>query len=102
MSIDPVLRYSNEECEKLFAELFPRGWTAGDVVDELAPQTWQQSPLVLVFHPTPEQIHEETVRMHENAQQLMRGRKETADDTLHTDDARASSRRTQADADRTG
>ena len=70
MSLDPALRYTDDEAQQLLGELFPHGWAAADVMEELAPEGWEASPLVLIFHPTPEQQYEEAVRMHENLQQL--------------------------------
>ncbi len=57
-----------------FALLFPHGWSGPDVVLELAPNGWEASPLAAVFHPSAEQIYEETVRMHRNIAELTKAR----------------------------
>lgn len=59
-------RYNERECEAEFAALFPRGFAGSDVLSELAPTRWETSPLVAVFHPSLEQVYEETVRVHRN------------------------------------
>jgi hypothetical protein len=56
-------RYTDEECEELFTLLFPNGFAGKDVLEELAPVGWSQSPLRLAAHPTLEQVYEETVRI---------------------------------------
>jgi hypothetical protein len=74
MPLDPELRYSEDECHELFMRLFPRGWSGEEVVRELAPEGWENSPLVAVFHPSSERIHEESVRIHQNMQRLFASR----------------------------
>jgi hypothetical protein len=71
---DPELRYSHDERRALFAELFPNGFDGADVLAELAPDGWERSPLVAVFHPSPERVYEESVRMHANMEQLIASR----------------------------
>ena len=60
----PIL--DEDELKALFADLFPHGWAGPDVTAELAPQGWAASPLVAVFHPSVDQVYEESVRMHRN------------------------------------
>lgn len=61
---EPVL--SDDELRAEFAALFPHGWAGQDVMAELAPHGWAASPLAAVFHPSAEQLYEETVRVHRN------------------------------------
>jgi hypothetical protein len=58
--------YSEEELEAEFDALFPQGFAGADVLQELAPDGWEKSPLLAIFHPSPEQIYEETLRIHRN------------------------------------
>jgi len=61
-------RYTDAECEAVFADLFPQGFAGQDVLDDIAPAGWEQSPLVATFHPSPEQVYEERVQFHRNLQ----------------------------------
>jgi hypothetical protein len=58
--------YGEEELEAEFDALFPQGFAGADVLQELAPDGWAKSPLLPIFHPSPEQIYEETLRIHRN------------------------------------
>jgi hypothetical protein len=58
--------YSDEELEAEFDRLFPQGFAGPDVLQELAPTGWENSPLLAVFHPSLAQVHEETLRLHRN------------------------------------
>jgi hypothetical protein len=69
-------RYSDNELKAEFAALFPQGWAGPDVLAEIAPQGWDKSPWVVLDHPTPELIHEESVRIQRNLAML--GRKPDA------------------------
>lgn len=60
----PIL--SDDEMKAEFAALFPNGWAGPDVMAELAPDGWAAGPLVAVFHPSAEQVYEETVQIHRN------------------------------------
>src|SRR5437867_10465667 len=62
-------RYSDEECDKLFAVLFPNGFAGEDVLAEIAPEGWAQSSLHFAFHPTVDQVHWERIRFHRNVEQ---------------------------------
>ena len=66
----PIL--DSEELKAEFATLFPQGWHGPDVMAELAPQGWADSPLARVYHPSVEQVYEESVRMHRNLAALSR------------------------------
>jgi hypothetical protein len=61
-------RYTDTECEATFAHLFPQGFAGQDVLDDLAPEGWEISPLVATFHPSLEQVYQESVRFHRNSQ----------------------------------
>jgi hypothetical protein len=59
-------RYSDVECERLFADLFPGGFAGKDVLQTIAPEGWAESPLRFVFHPTVQQVYTEAVQFHRN------------------------------------
>lgn len=44
------------QCWALFEHLFPNGLVDRTFVEELAPEGWDRSPLLLVSHPTAEQV----------------------------------------------
>ena len=69
-------RLSDDECRELFDTLFPEGFAGPDVQAELAPEGWEASPLKAVFHPSPEQVYEESVQMHRNIQRLKKKQQE--------------------------
>jgi hypothetical protein len=58
--------YSDAELDAEFDRLFPQGFAGPDVVHELAPNGWENSPLVAVFHTSAEQVFDETLRIHRN------------------------------------
>ncbi|MFI5460910.1 MAG: hypothetical protein ACHRXM_36330 [Isosphaerales bacterium] len=64
--------YSETELEAEFDRLFPLGFAGPDVLQELAPAGWENSPLLAVFHPSLAQTYEETLRMHRNMRELRR------------------------------
>jgi hypothetical protein len=66
---------SEAELHALFDRLFPRGFAGQDVLDEIAPNGWEQSPLLACFHPSVERIYEERVLMHRNLEELRRLRR---------------------------
>jgi hypothetical protein len=68
-SLDPE-RLSEGECAEVFRRLFPLGLGGEDVLAELAPAGWERSPLLSVFHPSPEQVHRETTRIRRNLRTL--------------------------------
>jgi hypothetical protein len=55
-----------DELKAEFAALFPLGWCGPDVMAEIAPEGWANSPLKDAFHPSVEQVYEESLRMHRN------------------------------------
>ena len=66
--------FEEGELKAEFALLFPQGWAGADVLKELAPNGWENSPLNKVSHPSAEQIYEESVRIHHNLSELTKGR----------------------------
>ncbi len=56
--------FTEAELKAEFAALFPHGWGGADVLAEIAPRGWADSPLVRAWHPTAEQVYEEQLRMH--------------------------------------
>ena len=58
--------YSDEELHAEFDRLFPQGFAGPDVLQELAPGGWENSPLLAVFHPSVDQFFEETLRFPRN------------------------------------
>jgi hypothetical protein len=64
--------YSDAELELEFDRLFPNGFAGPDILNELAPDGWEESPLLAVFHPSPTQCYEESLRLHRNLLKLRR------------------------------
>ncbi len=64
--------YSEAELEAEFDGLFPHGFAGADVLQELAPNGWENSLLLAVFHPSLEQTYRETIRLHHNMAKLRR------------------------------
>jgi hypothetical protein len=63
-------RFSEADSQAEFARLFPQGFASRDVLEEIAPEGWEHSPLRAVFHPTLQQVYTETLRFHQNLQNL--------------------------------
>ena len=70
--IEPEKCYTEGECDKLFAVLFPNGFAGEDVLAEIAPEGWPQSTLSFIFHPTVDQVYFEALQMHSNLQSWIR------------------------------
>ena len=68
-------RMSEAELHALFDRLFPRGFAGQDVLDEIAPEGWERSPLLACFHPSVERTYEERLLMHRNLEELRRLRR---------------------------
>lgn len=64
-------RLTEAQCWALFERLFPNGLEDRALVEELAPEGWDRSPLRLVCHPTAEQVYEETLKIRENLRSLL-------------------------------
>ena len=63
-------RFSEEECKEILHSMFPNGVMGNDVLDEIAPDGWDHSPLLTCFHPSVEKVYEECLRTHENLESL--------------------------------
>jgi hypothetical protein len=64
--------FTLDECQAELELLFPEGFAAPDIVRQIAPAGWKESPLLAVFHPSPEQLYQESLRIHENLCALRR------------------------------
>jgi hypothetical protein len=51
--------YSEPELHAEFDRLFPQGFAGPDVLREIAPDGWENSPLLAAFHPSLAQLYEE-------------------------------------------
>ena len=69
-------RLTDAECEAFLDRLLPQGLAGADVVEEIAPEGWEQSPLLACFHPSPERVFEERLQIHRNLARLARPRRE--------------------------
>jgi hypothetical protein len=72
-------RLTDAESHALFDRLFPHGFAGPDVLDEIAPDGWEHSPLLACFHPSVERVFEEQVLMHRNLEELRRMRRRPDD-----------------------
>ena len=70
------LPLSDVELKAFFGRLFPYGFAGADVLAEIVPEGWERSPLLACFHPSPEQVFEEQMRLHRNIKELIRDRGE--------------------------
>lgn len=68
-------RLTDHELCALFDRLFPCGFAGADVLAEIAPEGWEQSPLLACFHPSVEQIFDERLAVHRNVGRLNRLRR---------------------------
>src|SRR5438093_2090004 len=59
-------RLTDAELHMLSDRLFPEGFAGADVRAEVAPNGWEQSPLVDCFHPSVERVFEERLQFHQN------------------------------------
>jgi len=65
-------RFTDAELHAFFDRLFPYGFANADVLAEIAPESWEQSPLLACFHPSLEQRYDEAVQLHRNVEKLSR------------------------------
>jgi hypothetical protein len=66
---------SEAELHALFDRLFPHRFAGQDVLDEIAPEGWERSPLLACFHPSIERIFEERLLIYRNLEELRRMRR---------------------------
>ncbi len=88
MDHDESDRLTDPELFALLDAMFPNGVAGGDVLAELAPDGWEQSPLVACFHPPAERVFDESLQMHRRLHELrsLRGRSDEARPTETTID----------------
>lgn len=65
-------RFTDADLHAFFDRLFPHGFAGADVLAEIAPDGWEQSPLLACFHPSLEQRYDEAVQLHRNVEKLSR------------------------------
>ena len=63
---------SEAELHAMFDRLFPGGVAGRDVLDDIAPEGWERSPLLACFHPSIERVLEERVLVRRNLEKLRR------------------------------
>jgi len=61
------LSHKEETCVALFHHFFHDVKSA---LTALAPEGWENSPLLRIFHPTPQQQYEEALRLHRNIEEI--------------------------------
>jgi hypothetical protein len=66
---------NDAELKELFDRLFPHGFAGADVLAEIAPNGWTDSPLLACFHPSPEQVFRELLQSHQHIESLRRMRR---------------------------
>jgi len=81
-------RLTDAELHALFDQLFQYGFAGADVLAEIAPDGWEQSPLLACFHPSVERVFEEQLRLHRNLEEL-RSVRSRRDGTVEPDEAPA-------------
>jgi hypothetical protein len=81
-------RLTDAELHALFDRLFPHGFADADVLGEIAPDGWKQSPLLACFHPSVERVCEEQLLWHRNLEEL-RSVRSRRDGTVEPDAAPA-------------
>ena len=77
------------EVHAFFDRLFPHGFAGADVFAEIAPEGWDQSPLLACFHPSVDQRYEEAVQVHRNLEAL-RNARGRLDSNAQGDESRSS------------
>ena len=65
---------TDAELHVFFERLFPHGFASADVPADVAPDGWEQSPLLACFHPSVEQTYEEAVQLHRKIEALRNAR----------------------------
>jgi hypothetical protein len=70
MSEEMEERLSDAELKAFFNTLFPQGFAGTDVLNEIAPEGWEKSPLVACFHPSVAQVFQESLQLHRRMEEL--------------------------------
>lgn len=78
-------RLTDAELQAFFDRLFPHGLAGADVLGEIAPDGWAQSPLLACFHPLLGRVFVERVQTHRNLETLRRALRRR-DSTLKSDE----------------
>ncbi len=73
---------SDGELRAFFDRLFPSGFAGPDVLAEIAPEGWEQSPLLACYHPSAEQVFKERLQIHRNLEELVATRRAREPDKL--------------------
>jgi hypothetical protein len=77
---DDPNRLSDAELKAFFDRLFPHGFAGADVMEEVAPEGWEKSPLLACFHPSVEQVFKERIQFHQNLENMSRLRQKRGPD----------------------
>ncbi len=73
-------RRTDVELKVFFDRLFPHSFAGADVLTELAPESWEPSPLLACFHLTPEQMFRECQRMYRCLEEQLASRRKREPD----------------------
>jgi hypothetical protein len=84
MATKEAKRLTGRELHALFDELSPHGFASADVLADIAPEGWEQSPLLACFHPSVEQLFEERVALHRNLEEWRQLRRKRESETTVT------------------
>ena len=68
---------TEDELTEFFGRLLPHGFASADVIQEIAPEGWENSPLLACFHPSPAKVLEERLQLHRSSEWLRRTLKRT-------------------------
>lgn len=63
---------TDADLHAFFDRLFPHGFAGADVLAEVAPNGWEQSPLPACFHPSVEHVFEARLQLHREIASLGR------------------------------
>lgn len=61
---------NDPELNEFFGRLFPHGFAGADVIQEIAPEGGENSPLLACFHPSPATVLEECLQLHRSSEWL--------------------------------
>lgn len=73
--MEKTTQLNGAELKEFFNRLFPQGFSGADVLAEIAPNGWAESPLLACFHPSPEQVFRELRQSHQHIENLRRLRR---------------------------